>query len=151
MKFTIQRTTEEDLQTNPKLKSNGISINEDWVVNENKDTFLLFSRSDRQDMGGTRDEWWLCCYKGHYLILRVELLDVVEIDDTDFVKLLLKDISITPDNSHEETVQLNELNIEYVDLFRTLNEMFSIYKSYEYWGGKFQKEYNIQVEIVDRV
>ncbi len=48
-------------------------------------------------------------------------------------------------------MQFNSLKIDKAEFMKDLNEAFSIYKSYGYSGGKFQKKYNFQVEIVDRV
>ncbi len=95
-------------------------------------------------MGGTRDQWWRFCYQGHYFTIRVEPLDLINDDGVKHLKLLSKDIQIA-------FMQFNSLRIDKAKFMKDLNEMFSIYKSYEYWGGKFQKEYNFQVEIVDRV
>ncbi len=148
MKFTKQEITEEDLQLSPLLKRYGLSAGDRWVINENRDVFLYFRYSDRQDMGATRDEWWLFLYRGYHLILRLDVMDINNIDGIKHLKLRLSDVSITLNHSYKETViQLNDLHIGHVEFFKVLNEAFSVYKSYGYWPDGFKKEYNFQVEV----
>lgn len=147
MTFTKQSVTEGDLQNNPNLKRNGVSVDDDLVVNSNHDIFLYFLYRDRWDMGGTTNEWWLFGYQGHYLTLTVDMLDLVNTDGIKHLKLQIKEIATKQENSNKlQVVSLSSLDINPSDFFTYLNKVFSVYKSYGYSQGAFIKKNNFQVE-----